>query len=252
MKRKIVKSIFKEIIMNEDLFPVKLKILHRILTEYVPEKINSTIISEKFGLSMTLSKKYEKVAKWLISRIGQIGKSFEEFKNQLLGVLEKEFCFSSLLRKMASNKYPLNRYFVQLLVKELCEKEIDVNTARALIQWAKELKLVVLLRTIEYTPTEKDFVWAYIYSRGSVPFSVLEKKFPNARTIVLELWKEGRVFIEGIEELGLDPSMITDFDRIPAELVPESSRFISIWLDETTGERYASIIIPPRTKVNVR
>lgn len=238
--------------MKKEIFPLSLKKLFEVISQFEEKDLKAKRISNKLDVEINLARKYEKTVKWLLRRLPKKPESFDEFKQLLLKFLNDEYCLEDVLKEIASKKYPFNKYLFRHLIMVKCGRNVDTTVVLALIRWAKEMKLFFPIRTIEYTPTMKDLVYAYICSRGEVAFSSIEDKFPNARLIVLELWKEGLIDIEGIEELKIDPELITDFDRIPADFVPKDSKFVNIWIDERTGEQYASITLPARTRVKIK
>jgi len=236
--------------LKSTLHPIKLtKLFDLVLVIQKKRNISTKQAQKILGLkSRARATRYIDTAKWLLSKLGTFKGSFDDFIEKIKDVLEQEFKISKILAEMSSRHINANPLALKNVARDL-GINIDIKTARALFTLSRELGLLSIAQISVFTPTIEDVVLNFIRNRGTVLFLTIEKTFPNAREIVLKLWLRGFIDIEGIEEIGLKPSQITDPDRIPADIVPSDSRFLSFWVDDISGERYASIVIPQRSRV---
>mgnify|MGYP000011623130 CR=1 FL=1 len=239
--------------MNNNLRPVKLSLLYDLIINYDtsrPLSINDvlTILKTK---SVSKARNYLTMAKWFIKTFGVFRGTYAEFKNILQNFLNKTYHLSEIIREMAENQMPAN--FLSLL--EIAHRKglkINEKEARTLFAFAREFGILSISYTSVYTPTPEEEIYIFIRNKGIVPLSVLERKFSNTRELILKLWREEKIDIEGLEDLRSKLKQIDDFDKIPVQLIPTNSRFFSVWEDPVSGKKFASLIFPHNTKVKIR
>ena len=105
-----------------------------------------------------------------------------------------------------------------------------------------------------YTPTIREKILLYLRNIGETRYRRLEKAFPGSERVILELWQQGFIKIDALEELredlaGLDPL------KVPVSVIKrrqDTVELFSFWEDPVSGEKYGSLVIPSDAWVRIR
>ena len=160
----------------------------------------------------------------------------EDFIKILEDYFEENYHLSEIIRTLSDRKLPANFVFLKLIAREK-NLDIDDKLARALFNFAKEIGILSILNVATYTPTIEEKLLNFIRNRGETRFSLLEKRFPDTRTLVLKLWRENLIEIEGLEDIKEELISFEDLDHIPIDLVSNKTDFFSIWEERTISTR---------------
>jgi len=243
--------VFRE--MEEKIYPVKLPIMYDLLLKYVEKGELSVedVMNILATKSVAKARQYIHMVKWFIDKFGKFDGSYRDFIKILEDYFEENYHLSEIIRTLSDRKLPANFVFLKLVAREK-NLDIDDKLARALFNFAKEIGILSILNVATYTPTIEEKLLNFIRNRGETRFSLLEKRFPDTRTLVLKLWRENLIEIEGLEDIKEELISFEDLDHIPIDLVSNKTDFFSIWEDPISGKQFASLIIPPRAKVKIK
>jgi len=240
-------------------YPIKLPILYDLVIEYAKGNIRNIEDVKKISgtRSDVKARKQLSMVRWFLSVFGQFSGSYTEFLKTLRKYFDEKYKLTLIIEKMSEKKLPVNYISVMHVAKELGVK-IERRMARLLLALGEEIGILFTLRITAYTPTEKDRLFNFIKNKGEVRFSILSKRFPNAKNLVLSLWKQNLVSIEHLDPIRDILSEINDFERIPYEILARIEdafiikEFFSVWDDPTTGVKYMSLSIPRTIRVRIK
>ncbi|MGQ4891956.1 MAG: hypothetical protein ACP6IP_05645 [Candidatus Njordarchaeia archaeon] len=230
------------------LYPFKLDLLFRaiILLKQGKEENKEKLI-KRLGVKKNLEKKFFDTAIWISERIGEFS-DFREFKERLIDVLVKEFKVDEVISNLSNAQIPLNIYTVKIELEKLGVK-LDKEAVKFLIATLKETNVIAYRQIPIWIRNESDALYEFILDRGAVRFAQIQRRFSNARELLLELAKKKRVQIEGLDELGIEIAEIEDFDRIDPNTINQNSKLIRLYREPSSGKLYAMIVIPKNVTV---
>jgi len=126
---------------------------------------------------------------------------------------------------------------------------VEEIEAKALINILEQLKAIYVRKIPIIVMTEKESIYEFVLERGCIKYSIIERKFRNARDNLIELIKEGKITIRGLDEIGISLENIENFDKIEVEPKIVKSPFFKIFTDKREGKEYAYFIIPRNAMV---
>jgi len=214
--------------------------LFRIITN---ESFAIETIMNILGVSKSTAKRRLNLIKLILPYIAQKPQSIDEFKYLLVTILRDKLRIKDAISWLTKKLLPVTPYFLAKVLSRF-KLSVDENLARDLINLSKELEILEFRRIGIFVETDEDLVREILIKKGYVLFKEIKRKFPNARDLVLSLWKKGEVKIHGIEKTGITPSTLTDPDNIPLDIIKEQSNFIEFEEDIETGEIRAKLVIP--------
>ncbi len=233
---------------------IKLRSLFKLFNDWIKKQdISLEEIKEIVRIESDIkAKKYLKAIEWLSKHV-KINKeiSFEEFKESLLKYLDKEYNISKIIKKMADQKLTANYYNFFKIANEM-KLKVDKKLSKILFSLAKQLELLSTLNITEFTPSLRDRILVYIKNRGETRVSSIENNFPGSEKTILELWRNGIIEIDILEDLRDDISGLTDLSKVPVNIIERKHDIFSIWEDPISGEKYGTLILPPNALVRIR
>ena len=177
------------------------------------------------------------------------------FKNSLKEVLLKEETIRNAIAGLSNKRIPVNKYTLLYMIKGKRVFNGNVSTlttANAILKLLKETGAIYSRKIPVLLQSDGELLYEYLLSKGVVKFGELDKKFRDARELVLKLWLDKKVDIEGLD---IAPDHIKNPDDIPIKSIPMNARkspFITIWYDRIAKREYATITIPSGTRVMIK
>ncbi|MEM2614664.1 MAG: hypothetical protein ABIM42_06720 [candidate division WOR-3 bacterium] len=164
--------------------------------------------------------------------------SYEDFKLELKKKLIKKFNIEKVLKLLTERNLPFNFATLQWFLDEIGIK-ISQTSAKALVKILSEIDVISLRKIAVRIRKDHDKLYEYVVNNGIVKYNKIEKKFVNARKLVMDLVKQGKLKIS-YKNAELKKTKIVDLDDLK-EKIPE--HFISIWYDEN-GKAHRKLLIP--------
>ena len=195
------------------------------------------------GISKSTAKRRLNLIKLILPYIAKKPESIDEFKYLLTAILRDKLHLKDAILWLTKKLLPITPYFLAKILSKF-ELNINENLARDLINLARELEILEFRRIGIFVERDEDLVREILIKKGCVLFKEIKRKFPNARNLILSLWKKGEIKIHGIEKTGITPSTLVDPDDIPLNIIKEKNNFIEFEEDVETGEIRARLVIP--------
>ena len=131
-------------------------------------------------------------------------------------------------------------------------KKLDISktSAKNLLRMMRELGILRRVRISVNTTSDEEALTMILLSKGEVTLDYLERVIPNARQVVLDAWRKGKVDIVG-NPRGLLPGRV-DLPRDLEEKIPEdvvkSKKLLEHprldkFVDRITGELYYYLVL---------
>jgi len=209
---------------------------------------NIDAITKRLGISERTLRKYLKFRDFLFG--GTINVSnYEEFLEILRDKIFEKIIPWEALKESLNENAPANF----LTIKRIIEKngnEISFSSAKALFSLLKQAGIISIVPMLRLVSSNVDLVHHFILTKGVVSVGEIMEKFARKTWVIqaiFELFRSGRVIIKGLD---VPKEVVEKYEwyNIPVEVV-QGCKSINIYVDRSTGEKRAEIVLDPRWKV---
>jgi len=241
--------------LSNAILNIKIQDFHKVyLYKLRKEEISIEDIMDLLNLDIEMkAKRYLEALKWFISKYGLKKLNYDEFKKIILEYLNNEFKLSNLVKIMSDRSLAFN-YYNMMKVSRKINVKLNRKIARSLLRLAKELGIVNILQITVYTPSIYEKILNYLKNKGEIRYGRLETKFPDSEKVIVELWQQGLIEIDVLEEFR-DYFSNLDLFRVPISYIKkrvDATELFTIWEDPISGERYGTLVIPSTAWVRIR
>ena len=234
------------------LYPLDIKAVYKLLSSVEKiERIDSDTVSKHLNVSKKRADKLLPTIEWIRKKIGGKHKTFPEFKNKLLDALNREFQVKQVINELWINRIPYNPYSICYVLSKKGLK-VDLNTCKFIEKVLTEIKVIGLRKIPTWLGGEEDRILEFILNKGYTNVSTIIRHFGDVREILLNLCKEDKIEIIGIEDIGLDIKKINDFDHLDIDKINVESSFIKLYRDSKSGKLLGKIILPKHASVKAK